>query len=321
MPELNENKISECIEKNYSSFQEIFYKIKIEILVDIYKQFTKDLDSANIIIYFNKEFHKSILNQKNFNLDYDISYNNFWNSIKVIKQQNIKIIDISKETGLPKETVRRKVDLLVKKKLLSKVNNKIYWKPGEKLIKIYNELAEKQVKIVSQLINLLSHFLEKPVGSEEIKNEINKLYSFYWFHYLSSFLSWSKNWQLKMYDLEVILIFLQCGKNTFAYFKKKKIEKISDLVTKKITSEFNYLEANISATSISLATGIPRTTCIRKLKRLVKLNVLKQDKKTKNFYFDISTIDESLITNKKTRANDIKNFIFFYLTSLKPFFK
>ena len=321
MIELNEKKIFECIENNYSSFQETFYKIKIEILVDVYKKFTKDLDEANIIIYFNKEFHKSILNQKTFNLNYDISYNNYWNSIKNINQQNIKIINISKETGLPKETVRRKVDLLVKKKLLSRVKNKIYWKPGEKLIKNYNELAEKQVKIVSQLINLLSHFLDKPVNSEEIKDEINKLYSFYWFHYLSSFLTWCKNWQSKIPDLEMILIFLQCSKNTFTYFKKNKIEKLSDLITKNLTSKYNYLESYISATSISLSTGMPRSTCIRKLNKLVKLNILKKDKKTKKYYFDISTINESSITNKKTRFNNIKSFNFFYLVSLKPFIK
>ena len=52
MIELNEKKIFDCIENNYSSFQETFYKIKIEILVDVYKKFTKDLDEANIIIYF-----------------------------------------------------------------------------------------------------------------------------------------------------------------------------------------------------------------------------------------------------------------------------
>ena len=189
------------------------------------------------------------------------------------------------------------------------------------MIKNYNELADKQVKNVSQLINLLSHFLEKPISTDKIKTEINKHYSFYWFHYLSSFLKWCKNWQLKTNDLELVLIFLQCGKNTFANFKKIKIEKLSDLVTNKIISKYNYLEAGISSTSISTVTGIPRSSCIRKLKKLVKLKILKQNLKTKKFYFDVSDMDENLITNKKTRQTNLNDFSFFYLTSLKPFFK
>ena len=45
-------------------------------------------------------------------------------------------------------------------------------------------------------------------------------------------------------------------------------------------SEFN---SDISATSISDITGIPRATCIRKLDKFVKMKVLQKNSKTKRY--------------------------------------
>ena len=42
-------------------------------------------------------------------------------------------------------------------------------------------------------------------------------------------------------------------------------------------------EANISATSVSDITGIPRATCIRKLDAFVKLKILHKDEKSKRY--------------------------------------
>ena len=45
-------------------------------------------------------------------------------------------------------------------------------------------------------------------------------------------------------------------------------------------SDFN---SDISATSISDITGIPRATCIRKLDKFVKMKVLQKNKKSKRY--------------------------------------
>ena len=61
-------------------------------------------------------------------------------------------------------------------------------------------------------------------------------------------------------------------------------------------SEFN---SDISATSISDITGIPRATCIRKLDKFVKMKVLQKNSKTKKSYskkgnhVDIQIFDSS----------------------------
>ena len=47
-------------------------------------------------------------------------------------------------------------------------------------------------------------------------------------------------------------------------------------------------EANISATSVSDITGIPRATCIRKLDKFVKMKILEKDEKTKRYSLSLN---------------------------------
>ena len=52
-------------------------------------------------------------------------------------------------------------------------------------------------------------------------------------------------------------------------------------------------EANISATSISEVTGIPRPTSIRKLEKFVKMKFLEKDKVSKRYYLLLSQLNTS----------------------------
>ena len=84
----------------------------------------KDLDAANIVLFFAKNLHQDTLRLRDNDLSTDISFENFWNNHSKIKQKNFKIISIAKETGLPKETTRRKINNLIKNKMMGK--DKIY---------------------------------------------------------------------------------------------------------------------------------------------------------------------------------------------------
>ena len=48
-------------------------------------------------------------------------------------------------------------------------------------------------------------------------------------------------------------------------------------------SDLSDINGDISATSISDITGIPRATCIRKLDKFVKMKVLQKNNKTKRY--------------------------------------
>ena len=52
----------------------------------------------------------------------------------------------------------------------------------------------------------------------------------------------------------------------------------------KIIRNPNIGEGDISATSVSDITGIPRATCIRKLDKFVKMKILEKDQKTKRYF-------------------------------------
>ena len=98
--------------------------VQSEFLSGIYNRYNKDLDAANIVLFFAKNLHQDTLRLRDNDLSTDISFENFWNNHSKIKQKNFKIISIAKETGLPKETTRRKINNLIKNKMLGK--DKIY---------------------------------------------------------------------------------------------------------------------------------------------------------------------------------------------------
>ena len=120
----------------------------------------------------------------------------------------------------------------------------------------------------------------------KIEKEIKNNYSFYWYHFLNVQLTYIKFWQEKLKDLEMLLIALQVIILTLAHSKRKKlIESEKELQQAKTTKNISTGGMpDISATSISDITGIPRATCIRKLDKFVKMKILEKDKKTRRYF-------------------------------------
>ena len=83
----------------------------------------------------------------------------------------------------------------------------------------------------------------------------------------------------------MLLIGLQSIIQTLNYFKKSEnINSAQNVFLKNIDTK----NANISATSVSEVTGIPRATCIRKLDKFVKMKVLEKDLNTKRYYLKLN---------------------------------
>ena len=85
--------------------------------------------------------------------------------------------------------------------------------------------------------------------------------------------------------------------NTYKLIGKTKKEKFSD--------------SSVSATSISEITGLPRATCIRKLNKLVELEFLIKETKTKRFYINQSSGKSKKIITKEAVNSTIKSFSIF----------
>ena len=305
---LDVSEIQKVYKNNYRKIIGEFMNVQSEFLSGIYNRYNKDLDAANIVLFFAKNLHQDTLRLRDNDLSTDISFENFWNNHSKIKQKNFKIISIAKETGLPKETTRRKINNLIKNKMLGKDKIYLSWTPEDKHKESYNKIVSDELKQISKLIQVISVHLDINFSREKITDELKKNYSFYWFHYLNTQLKYLKMWQNRLNDLELLLISMQC-----------LIQ--SNLNSEKGISD-NIKLGSVSATSISDVTGIPRATCIRKLEKLFKMKIIKKDQETKRYYFDNNKIyNSTIVKSDEVAENTIEIFSDFFLIILKALLK
>ena len=272
---------------NFFKLMPTFYEMESNFLSGVYKRYG-DLEGGNIIIFFARDCHLEILRKREKDLDFDLSLDKFWNNHKDIRQGKRKIILVSQETGLPKETARRKILNLIKSKHLKRIDkNKLFWEPTSENKETYMGIINEEINYLSKFIYEQAKLLSLNLPLSKIEKEIKKNYSFYWYHYLNVQLEYIKYWQLKLNDLEMLLISLQVIIQSLNFIKKKSNDS-HGLVLNKISKNLSIKDANISATSVSDITGIPRATCIRKLDKFVKLNMLEKDKSSKRYYLSVN---------------------------------
>ena len=283
MKQIENKLIQKNLTENFLKLMPTFYEMESSFLSGVYKRYG-DLEGGNIIIFFARDCHLEILRKREKDLSFNLSLENFWNNHKDIQQNKKKIILVSKQTGLPKETTRRKIISLIKNKHLKKGDkNKLYWEPDfpqkETYIKIIDEEINSLSKFIFEQMKLLSFVM--PVS--KIEREIKNNYSFYWYHFLSVQLEYIKFWQSKLKDLEMLLIGVQVLILTLNSIKKNFTNLHSVFDNQKSLKKISEFEADISATSVSDITGIPRATCIRKLDKFVKMKVLRKNLKSKRY--------------------------------------
>jgi hypothetical protein len=273
---------------NFIDLMPSFYEMESTFLSGIYKRYG-DLEGGNIVIFFAKELHLKILRKREINLTFDLSLDEFWHNHKNVIQNRKKIIEIARSVCLPRETVRRKILYLMKIKHLKKTEkNTIFWEPDSKSKDSYVEIIREQINSLSKFISQQSQLISLNIPISKIEKEIKNNYSFYWYHYLNTQLQYIKFWQEQFKDLEMLLIGLQTLIQTVKYLKSTgKFQSLDSILLNKMsknTDSINIKNANISATSISEVTGIPRANCIRKLEKYIKMRVLEKDPVTKRYY-------------------------------------
>tara|TARA_B100000029_G_C17550670_1_gene950001 strand:+ start:222 stop:1253 length:1032 start_codon:yes stop_codon:yes gene_type:complete len=301
--------IANLLLDNFIELMSGFYEMQSSFLSDLYSRY-ESIETANIILCFAKNTHLEIIRQREKYLNHDISLSNFWNNFQSIEKPMHKIVDIVNITGLPKETARRKIKLLIKKNyvLKEKKIKEYYWNllDLQENKKDYMSLVESEIKILSKFVSNNASYLKINLNQDEIAKEIKNEFSFYWYHFLSCQLKWLHMWQSKIKDIDLILIVLQAVLPALHYADKKG--NLSDLgldnlylIVGKTNNEYRNSNAGVSATSISQVTGIPRPTCIRKLNMLVNLGTLVRDAKSKRYYLNQTT--ENRTKNILTKDN------------------
>ena len=278
---LSSQDISNLIQTHYSTLMESFYELQSSFLCGIYKRYGS-IETANIILCFARSVHLEIIRQREKDLNYNVSLENFWKNFNTIEKPTEKITSVVKITGIPKETVRRKITNLMEIGYLEKdkKNRSYTWSLQEKEKTNFFEIINKETKSLSNFISKIGKDLGLKSDSKVVEVEIRSQFSFYWYHYLSCQLEWLQWWQLKFKDNDLLLIALQATIPTLHFIDKKiKPTNIEDIF--KIIGQVNKdkcSQCSISATSVSEVTGIPRATAIRKLDKLVNLGFLVREK-------------------------------------------
>ena len=271
--EIDEDKIFEIINKNFSKLAPAYYTLVTNWLIDAYKVYN-GIDKFIILIYLiNKDL---IFFKKNGLM---INYDTFYKD-KSLEIPKINISDISRDLLIPKESARRKIESLQKKGVIKKTGKKIFIDRSG----FITAKADKTLKNFSILVSKFSEILKdekicsKFFSLDEVSNSIKKNFSFCWYHFYKFLFIFTNRWKsdTNTQDLETICIGLIVMINTVQN-KTFKIKKINRNKYFKEVKKSTHM--GINAFSISEITGIPRATVVRKLEFLVKNNFLKINKK------------------------------------------
>ena len=117
----------------------------------------------------------------------------------------------------------------------------------------------------------------------------------------------------------MLLIGLQTIILSLNSIKRNNTDYMTFINQNKVPKNISSKEADISATSISDITGIPRATCIRKLDKFVKMKVLEKDNKSKRYSLslDQNTFNPMLETEwMKNKISILSNFSSIVIKSL-----
>ena len=310
---LSQKTIKKKILENYLDYQYMFVEFQSKFLSGLHTRY-QSVENGNLVLYYERQTHQAILRKKDYDLDFNLSYEKFWENHREINLPQISINKIGEDVLLPKETTRRKILQLTKQKVLNKKDRKIRWLPSEQYKESHNLAFSNEIDEVCKLINFICDKTNLSISREEVAKEIKEKFSFYWFHYLGVQLEYLRLWNKQLKDLELGLIFLQVAHLFASRAKEKKISYTDIFDDPELIKEF--ISASISATSVSDVTGIPRGTCVRKLGHLVKLGIVSQDKTSKRYYMIPSAAADQSILRKITE-NVVELFSEFYFICLR----
>ena len=291
--QIDEKIINKVIQKKFALLSPYYYSFMSNWLIRAYKRYD-DIDKFLIIVYL---IHKNLVFYKKNALvvDYDSFYKD-----RTIEIEKINISEISHDLKIPKESVRRKILYLEKKRLIKRIGKKIFVDRSTFL----NAKATDTLKELCILLNEFNKLLkkEKIIDSvfelKEIDKSIKSNFSFCLYQLNKFLFIYFNRWRPEMKDLETLtiamLVVLNATQNK--EFKPSKLS-IKSYREEIMGSDFR----GVNAMSISDITGIPRPTVVRKLKWLIDKKFLTiNDKK-------LISLDVRDGAFKKTKNLQIKN--------------
>ncbi len=151
--EISTNDFEILIKKNFTQCWGYFLNFQIKYLTEFKKKFFGDFETLAIwgMIVYNQNLY---LNKANRKKNYKISKEKYFKVLIFLEESlGLNAMTISDLTGIPRPTVLRKLNKLIKKKWVSKNENGLYKMMPS--VKNYNDLNMTRldnVKILSQML-------------------------------------------------------------------------------------------------------------------------------------------------------------------------
>ena len=268
---LDEKMVTSVINKKFNNFVPAFYKFLSEWIINAYSNF-KDIEMYMVLIYLvNKDF--KFYRKNGIQVDYETFYKD-----KTLEIEEIKIIEISRDLQIPKESVRRKIIYLEKIGVIKRTRKKIFIDRSA-----YETVQPiSALKNMSYLISISSKILKQEneipyyFSSNEISDGIKKHFSFCWYEFYKFIFSYYFRWRKELGDFETLSIGLLIMSNA----SSNKDLVIQDINIEKWSKRISYADkVGLNSMSISDITGIPRPTVVRKVNSLIKKGYAKIDQK------------------------------------------
>ena len=269
--QIDEKIIFKVIDKHFSRLAPHYYKWINNWLIGAYENYA-DIDKYIILIYIiNKDF--IFFRRNGLIVDYETFYKD-----KSLEVDKINISDISKDLQIPKESVRRKVEELEKADVIKKKGKKIFITRTAFTTTQANLTLKNMTTLLYEFNKVLEEekIVKIAYQSTEISDSIKKNFSFVWYQFYKFIFIFTNRWRKAFGDLETftigVIVLVNAADNT--NFRLKEFNKKKYQVS--IQGSDNI---GVNAMSLAEITGIPRATVIRKLKILIKGNILQINKK------------------------------------------
>ena len=242
-----------------------------------YKTF-KDFDKYIVMMFLVRNYWQSLSDKFSY-----LSMDEFYD-LENVKIDKINLINISQELNIPKETIRRKVNELQEAGILIRDGKSILFnKRGMNYQK-----PENTIELVSTFIAKKSNLLQgnawfgESISKEEVQKFINKYFTIIWLRFFKLQIPFLIRHRNTFQDLETWIVWGNIALNQQAQMNKARDK---DLLFENVNRTNYYsnmahtkVARGINASSIADISQIPRATVIRKLKWLMKNDIIKKNK-------------------------------------------
>ncbi len=257
---IDEKVINKVIQENFAALAPSFFTLTSNWFVRAYDHY-KDIDKFVIIIYLIN-INLIYFRKNAVKIDYDTFYRD-----KSIEINKINISDISKDLGVPKESIRRKVLELEKEGTIKRSGKKIFVVRDT----LYSARATNTLTEIATILHEFNKILKKEklatnvYSINEIISAMKENFSYCWYQFNKFWFIYINRWRAELKDLEYLaigmVVIINAVKNK-EFSSKKNIHSYHKAL-------MGSDRRGVNAMSISEITGIPRPTVVRKLKFLI----------------------------------------------------